>query len=68
MVDGEGGIPGLNVPRPVVKEHRREEENVLKSPLLSSYLRVFGIHVRVMLQRPELVTKINVSSFYIAPF
>ena len=51
MVDGEGGIPGLNVPRPVAEERLRGQENV-----------IWLENVEVLLLRPEIVTKVNVSS------
>ena len=52
MVDGEGGIPGLNVPEPVAEERLRGQENVIW----------LEINVEVLLLRPEIVTKVNVSS------
>ena len=52
MVDGEGGIPGLNVPRPVAEERLRGQENVIW----------LEISVGVLLLKPEIiVTKVNVS-------
>ena len=55
MVCGETGRVGLNVPRLVVEERLRGQENVtvLHHP-------VVGMTVRVMLLRPESVTSTSV--------
>ena len=62
MDPGETGTVGLNVPRPVVEERLRGQENVT---VLHQHM---GVNtVRVMLMRPEIVTNINVSSSLLYP-
>ena len=55
MVYGDTGSPGLNVPRPVVEERLRGQENVTVL-----HHQMVANTVRVMLMRPESVTNINV--------
>ena len=57
MVPGETGRVGLSVPRPVVEDSLRGEENVTVL-----YLPLMVDNVGVILLRPEIVTEMNVSS------
>ena len=63
MVFGVPGRTGLSVPRPVVEERLRGEENVT---VLHQHMVVNS--VRVMLHRVEIVAKINVSCFFFCFF